>query len=125
MDIQIEDKILKFKYGNTGDVLELIRFIAKKAKNNIKDFNINNIDFDKTLKENDFSSILSLVCDCIGDKELETIFFKISNNCIFDNERISENLFDSVENRKYFIKIFINIIKENLKVFFTIPATTE
>lgn len=125
MDLIIdENKILKFNYGNTGDVLELIRFISKKAKNNIKDFDFSKIDINK-LDNIDISAFLTLICDCIGDKELENIFFKLSSKCIFENEKITQEFFDDIKNRKYFIKIFVNIIKENLKVFFTIPATID
>lgn len=121
MEIQIQDKILKFNYGNTGDVLDLIRFVSKKTKNNIKgDFNIDNI-----IKDNDFNNLLNIIFDCIGDKELEDILFKLSNNCIFNNERITKDLFNDINNRKYFFTIATNILKENLKVFFTIKANTE
>lgn len=124
MEINIDDKILKFNYGNTGDVLNLIRFISRKAKNNLKGFDLNENSLKNIFNLQDFSGLLGLICDCIGDEELENIFFKLSNNCIFNNERITKNLFDDVENRKYFFKIFYNIMLENLKVFFTIKAST-
>lgn len=125
MEIPIQDKILKFNYGNTGDVLDLIRFIARKTKNNIKDFNLSNFNIDNIIKDNDFNNILNIIFDCIGDKELEDILFKLSNNCIFNNEKITKDLFNDINNRKYFFNIAINILKENLKIFFTIKANTE
>ena len=125
MEIQIQDKILKFNYGNTCDVLDLIRFIVRKTKNNIKDFNLSNFNIDNVIKDNDFNNLLNIIFDCIGDKELEDILFKLSNNCIFNNEKITKDLFNDINNRKYFFNIAINILKENLKVFFTIKASTE
>ena len=125
MEIQIQDKILKFNYGNTGDVLDLIRFIVRKTKNNIKDFNLSNFNIDNIIKDNDFNNLLNIIFDCIGDKELEDILFKLSNNCIFANEKITKDLFNDINNRKYFFNIAINILKENLKAFFTIKANTE
>lgn len=125
MEIPIQDKTLKFNYGNTGDVLDLIRFIARKTKNNIKDFNLSNFNIDNIIKDNDFNNILNIIFDCIGDRELEDILFKLSNNCIFNNEKITKDLFNDINNRKYFFNIAINILKENLKAFFTIKANTD
>ncbi len=125
MEIKIDDKILKFNYGSTGDVLTLIRFISRKTKNNLKGFELNENSLKDGFDLQDFSGLLGLICDCIGDEELENIFFKLSNNCIFNNERITKNLFDDIDNRKYFFKIFYNIMLENLRVFFTIKASTK
>lgn len=125
MEIEIDNKILKFNYGSTGDVLTLIRFISRKAKSNLKGFELNENSLKDVFDLQDFSGLLGLICDCIGDEELEAIFFKLSNNCIFNNERITKNLFDDIENRKYFFKIFYNIMLENLKVFFIIKASTK
>ena len=119
MEVLIEDRKLIINLATTRNCIKLISFLAKNIKKELPDFELND-----SFKLEDFfnknkSKLINMLVACVEDsEELYNIFLDIASNCIFNNEKITENLLNEKENKKYFTKIVYNILLENIKVFF-------
>lgn len=105
----IDNKKLVFKYATFKSVYNLASFISRKTKDKIKLFD-NNIDIN-------INTLIDVVLECVGDEDSLNYIFDLSKDCIFNNEKIDNNFFEDVDNRKYFFEIVKTIIVENIKVF--------
>lgn len=110
MEKIIDNKKLIIKSAKMSDCLELFSYVSRKAS-------ILNLKLQDVINDIN-SNIIKIVTLCLGDKEGYDIALKICSNCIFNNEKITINLFEEEDNRQYFFEVIFEVLKYNFNSFF-------
>jgi hypothetical protein len=116
----ISGKVIKINEASFEDCCQLQELIASILAETGLD--LNNIDFNNLnefVKNTDIDFILKPILKMISNKEFRQIIFKCLNRSLYDNERITPELFDIVENRGDYYPIVIECLKVNILPFFS------
>ncbi len=124
----IDGKELEVTPASFADAMALKEVIAKALKENgIKiDLSSVDIDFNKIDKMDagDVGWILEPVLTLTTDSTIRKQLFKCSERAMFNKSKVNEDLFEDVENRKYFYPIMMEVLKVNISPFFGLASSS-
>lgn len=115
--------ILELDYAPYKSVMKLIRALSSCIQKQVKDFKIDSKFLNSNLEDFTKNSeilnkIFPILAEVVMCEELEPILFECGSNCLLNEERITPQLFESIELRQDLFLTFFNIAKYNLSVFF-------
>lgn len=66
----------------------------------------------------DLNGAVSLIAQFMSSKDIREALFKCLRRCTYNNEKITPEFFNNIENRKYYYPMAFECIKENIAPFF-------
>ena len=109
-----ELRITPPSFDDAMDLKDAIEIAIKSGKLDLK-FDINDI---KDISDNDFGEIAKLILSVDSSKEIRNCLFKCASRAVLGTDKIDREFFESIENRKHYYKIMIEVIKVSLSPFF-------
>ena len=126
----IDGKELIVTPASFPEAMALKEIIAKALKKNgtkfdLSSVDIKNIDLDNIENTNigDIGWILEHIMTLGTDSSIRNILFKCAERALFDKEKVNEDFFEKVENRKYYYPIMAEVIKVNISPFFGLASS--
>jgi hypothetical protein len=103
---------LIFKYCKFSDFLELKNVVLSSL----------NIKFDsdflsRKISNTDILQLIEPIVKMLGTRELDEALLKCASVCALNDERISRDLFEVLENRKDYLEVMYYVLLENFRVF--------
>lgn len=84
-----------------------------------------NIDFDNLEKMDagDVGWIMEPILTLTTDSTIRGHLFKCAERALFDKNKVDTDLFEKVENRKYYYPIMMEVLKVNISPFFELASS--
>lgn len=126
----INGRKLNVGYGSMSEAMALLRaavsvFRRNGVKINLSGMNGDPVDLENIdLPENTIESVLKNIADFATDAEVERCLFDCAGRTVLESgdgknaENINRDFFESVENRKHYYPIMLEIARVNLSPFF-------
>lgn len=112
------DKEIILKTGNKL-TFQYAQFEVQMVLLNVATEEIKKVDINATDSNALSSSLIKLVTIAMASNEMNSIFWRCANTCLYNGERITQKTFESIDARKDYLEIKYHIFKENLSIFFS------
>ena len=83
----------------------------------IKDSSIDNLSLD-SITPDSFTSLLNVILTLDSGKRVRQCLFVCAERAVLGEDKIDKDFFETVENREYYYKIMLEVLKVNLFPFF-------
>ena len=115
--------VLKIGIPKVAIATNLLRSLVNVIKSEISNFDLSKIsgqeEVETVLKEN-MNKLINVFCGIIANENIEKLILQCCKSCTLNDERITEELFEDIDNRKDYLEVLFYVCWENIKVF--IPA---
>ena len=123
----IDGKELEVTPSSFADVMALKEVIAKALNEKGIKVDLSSVDIDlKNIEKMDLGDvgwILEPVFTLTTDSTIRKHLFKCAERAMFNKSKVNEDLFEKVENRKYFYPIMMEVLKVNIAPFFGLASS--
>lgn len=103
-------KKLTMQYAQFEVQMDLLSALVEEATK----LNLNIIDKDALSL-----GLTKLIAIAMTAKGIDSIFWRCANTCLYDENRITQQTFNEVENRKDFLEVKYWVLFFNLEIFFS------
>jgi hypothetical protein len=120
--MKINGKELRVTPAPFEDAIELQDAFGRALMSSPLKFDIEGLDkenlMESNISEENLGSIVKGLISVVISKDLRKALFKCAERAILDQENISYDFFEEVENRSLFYPIMVEVAKVNLLPFF-------
>lgn len=120
----IDGKELQITPASFKDVMSLKEVISNALKKNGIKIDLSSISIDQEKLDNgDIGWIIEPILTLTTDGMIRENLFKCAERAMFNKEKINEDFFEHVENRKYYYPIMTEVLKINIYPFFGLVSS--
>lgn len=123
----IDGKELIISVASFENVMALEESIAKALKADGIKIDLSSIDISsekiEEMEAGEVGWMLQPILTLITDSTIRKHLFKCAETAMFDKNKVNTDLFEAVENRKYYYPIMMEVLKINISPFFGLVSS--